>query len=191
MWEGTTDHSAHGLLAGPSADDSDDRKGIDAWLTQLLANGSVKATEVYSAADAAGYSKDQAKRAKRRLAIEAVREAMDGPWFWRLDAKGADDQGSTPSHQTPLPSLPCTSEGVREAAESRREHDAAERSLRASETVGQAAPTPLTVRRQELNCRRTIRVRGKEVPRCYICGKGVMAGQGDAHLGCLSKQETA
>ena len=54
VWEGTTDHSAHGLLAGPSADDSDDRKGIDAWLTQLLANGSVKATEVYSAADAAG-----------------------------------------------------------------------------------------------------------------------------------------
>ncbi len=54
-----------------------------------------------------------------------------------------------------------------------------------------AAPTPLVARRQELKGRRTIRVRGKEVPRCYICSKPVMAGQGDAHLGCLSKQESA
>lgn len=52
-------------------------------------------------------------------------------------------------------------------------------------------PTPLTARRQELRTRRTIRVRGQEVPRCYICGKAVMAGQGDAHLSCISKQETA
>lgn len=52
-------------------------------------------------------------------------------------------------------------------------------------------PTPLTTRRQELQARRVIRVKGKEVPRCYICGKPVMAGQGEAHLGCLSKQENA
>lgn len=44
---------------------------------------------------------------------------------------------------------------------------------------------------QHLGTRRYIRVRGVEVPRCYICGQPVMAGQGDAHLGCLSKQELA
>jgi hypothetical protein len=25
-----------------------------------------------------------------------------------------------------------------------------------------------------------------EVPRCYLCGKAVAAGQGDAHLSCIS-----
>lgn len=189
-WEGTTTHDAHGLLAGPSPDAAEDRHDIDAWLTDLLANGSVKANEVYSAADAAGYSKDQAKRAKKRLGIEATREAMDGPWFWKLETKGAEHEGSTPSPETPLPSLPCMSEGVRDTDESRREQGAEEYSLRTAEDVASASPTPLDARRQHLGTRRTIRVRGVAVPRCYLCGKGVMAGQGDAHLECLSKQQS-
>ncbi len=40
--------------------------------------------------------------------------------------------------------------------------------------------------RDVLRGRRTIRVRGVEVPRCYLCGKAVAAGQGDAHLSCIS-----
>lgn len=54
-----------------------------------------------------------------------------------------------------------------------------------------ATPTPLTARKQELSHRRTIRVMGREVPRCIHCGKGVMAGQGDAHHSCASKRNTA
>lgn len=50
-----------------------------------------------------------------------------------------------------------------------------------------ATPTPLDIRRDDLRTRRTIRVRGVEVPRCYLCGKAVAVGQGDAHLSCLSK----
>lgn len=52
-------------------------------------------------------------------------------------------------------------------------------------------PTPLTTRREELRGRRTIRVRGQEVPRCLVCSKPVMAGQGDTHLSCASNEQTA
>lgn len=171
--------------------DTDDRADIDKWLTDLLANGSVKANEVYSSADAAGFSKDQAKRAKKRLGIQAVRETGDGPWFWKLETKGADDQGSTPDTQERAPLLPCTSEGVRQPESAPREQGAQERSLGAPDVVEPSAPTPLSVRRHELSQRRTIRVKGQEVPRCLVCGKAVMAGQGDTHLSCASKQDVA
>lgn len=185
-WDGAINYDAHRLLAGSTPDE--DRHDVDRWLTDFLANGSKKANEVYSAADAAGYSKDQAKRGKKRLGIAAVRETGDGPWFWKLPTKGAGDQGSAPDTENRAPLLPCTSEAVRAAENQPREQGAENRSLGAPEP---APPTPLTTRRQELRARRSVRVKGKEVPRCYICGKPVMAGQGDAHLGCISKQETA
>jgi len=121
---GSSDVSVNDVInrsTGPADDDAD----VDAWLTTLLANGSVRATEVFSAADAAGHSKDQAKRAKKRLGVEAVREAAaDGNyrWFWKLETRGADDQGSTPNSPHSAPLLPSTSEGVREAEKRPREH---------------------------------------------------------------------
>ncbi len=194
---GASDTSVGDIINRTTDGDTDDRADIDKWLTDLLANGSVKANEVYSSADAAGFSKDQAKRAKKRLGIQAVRETGDGPWFWKLDTKGAGDQGSTPDTQELAPLLPCTSEGVRETDSGPREQGAQACSLGGSLTqnlglpagVGAVAPTPLTVRKQELRARRTIRVRGQEMPRCLVCGKAVMAGQGDTHLSC-SKQPT-
>lgn len=52
-------------------------------------------------------------------------------------------------------------------------------------------PTPLDVRRQDLSHRRTVRFRGQEVPRCLVCSKAVLAGQGDTHISCASKRATA
>lgn len=52
-------------------------------------------------------------------------------------------------------------------------------------------PTPLEARRQGLRHRRTVTVRGREVPRCLVCGKAVVADQGDVHLSCRSKQQDA
>lgn len=191
---GASDTSVGDIINRVDRGDDDDQADIDTWLTDLLANGSVKANEVYSAADAAGYSKDQAKRAKKRLAIQAVRETGDGPWFWKITTKGAEDQGSTPDTQETAPLLPCTSEAVRKPEIRPREQSVGARSLGTPpdpKSGNPAPPTPLDTRRQELQARRTIRVKGQEVPRCYICGKAVMAGQGEAHLGCLSKQESA
>lgn len=51
-----------------------------------------------------------------------------------------------------------------------------------------AQPTPLDARRQGLRTRRTIRVKGIEVPRCIVCSKAVVADQGDVHFSCRSKQ---
>lgn len=51
-------------------------------------------------------------------------------------------------------------------------------------------PTPLDARRQNLGNRRTVRLKGRELPRCLVCGKTVTAGQGDTHLSCARKQRT-
>lgn len=188
-WLGDTTLDARDLLAGAD----DDHHDVDRWLTTLLANGSVKATEVFSAADAAGYSKDQAKRAKKRLGIVADRPNNPGPWFWSLPATpetGSREHDDTPSHVLPaLPALPVRSGGVKQSAEPPREQSAHDCSLLPESPTDYARPTPLTTRRRQLGARRTVRVRGQEVPRCLVCAKPVMAGQGDTHLGCLSKQQ--
>ncbi|MGH3556637.1 MAG: AAA family ATPase [Mycobacterium sp.] len=67
-----------------TGDGQRDRAEVDEWLSEFLGTGSQKANDVYSAADAAGFSKDQAKRAKKRLGIEARRPGGEGPWFWSL-----------------------------------------------------------------------------------------------------------
>lgn len=171
-------------------DDGDD-DDIDHWLKDLLAKGSVKSNEVYSAADAAGYSKDQAKRAKKRIGIQAVRPTGDGPWFWKLETKGADDQGSTPSTQQAAPLLPCTSEGVQEPQSRPREQGADERSLGLEHPTAHATPTPLDTRRRDLRNKRTVRLKGKELPRCVICSKPVVAGQGERHFECSKQQDAS
>ena len=43
----------------------DDSTDVDEWLSELLKDGPVESAEVYKAADAAGLSKDKAKRAKK------------------------------------------------------------------------------------------------------------------------------
>lgn len=88
---------------------------IDAWLLALLQDGPVLATDVYSSANAAGYSTDKAKRAKSRInkdrggeVIEAFRPKVPGPWWWRRNdetqgSKGAREQGESPYTQEAAP----------------------------------------------------------------------------------------
>ncbi len=122
-----------------------------------------------------GYMKAQFTGVWHRLGIGRNETGASG----EAGASGADDDGDKPSdnrmhrsnqmHRSePGPPEPGADTGAE-----------------------QLRPTPLDTRRRELGSRRVVRVRGKEVPRCYVCGKAVMAGQGEAHLGCLSKQETA
>lgn len=40
---------------------------------------------------AAGYSKQQAQRAKKRLGVVAEKSGMDGPWRWRLPTAESSD----------------------------------------------------------------------------------------------------
>lgn len=129
QWDGTVNYQAAELLAGPSVDEDNDRSDVDDWLTTLLKAGPVESAEVYKAADAAGFSKDKAKRAKKRIGVKAYKSSGDGPWMWTLETKGADDQGSTPDTQNRAPLLPCTSEGVHETPNRPREQGADDCSL--------------------------------------------------------------
>lgn len=129
QWDGTVNYQAAELLAGPSVDEDNDRSDVDDWLTTLLTAGPVESAEVYKAADAAGFSKDKAKRAKKRIGVKAHKSSGDGPWMWTLETKGATPQGSTPDTQNRAPLLPCTSEGVHETQSQPREHGADDCSL--------------------------------------------------------------
>ncbi|WP_234805008.1 AAA family ATPase [Mycobacteroides abscessus] len=162
---GASDTSVGDIINRTDANPGD-RDDIDRWLTDLLANGSVKANEVYAAADAAGYSKDQAKRAKKRLGISAIRETGDGPWFWRLETKGAGDQGSTPDAREAAPLLPCTSTEVHERDSVPRERRAQERSL------GTPSPASMPPKKAVKPPRQRVRtIAGEPAPNCPHCGE--------------------
>ncbi|OBG48327.1 AAA family ATPase [Mycolicibacterium fortuitum] len=149
-WEGVSNHDAHGLLSIPRDDDPEAkgaRRDADDWLTKLLTDGPVESNKVYEAADAAGLSKDKAKRAKSRLKVEAFRKTGDGPWFWRLPTKGADDQGSTPDSQKLAPLLPCTSEGVQNGEFDQGSKRASDRSLGPADPTNNPIEEPVTTPR--------------------------------------------
>lgn len=115
-WEGNSGHSAADLLS--HRDPDDDRDSAARWLSTLLqsAGGQLTAVEVYRAADAAGYSKDQAKRAKRRLHVEATKDGMSGGWLWVLPAEGSTEGSEGRRDSEPAPFAPF-------ALPSRREPD--------------------------------------------------------------------
>jgi hypothetical protein len=87
-------------------DGADDQRDVDRWLTELLSEGPMEAKDVYQAADAAGYTKDQAKGAKKRLGVEATHPVIPGPWFWEMPQGSTQgSQGSGGSESSPLGSL--------------------------------------------------------------------------------------
>ncbi|WP_217500484.1 AAA family ATPase [Rhodococcus pyridinivorans] len=124
-WIGDAEQSARDFFADAAAaengDGADERNDVDDWLRQFLAHGSQKANEVYSAADANGFSKDQIKRAKRRIGAVAERPVNPGPWFWSLPAApqgaGSSERPDSTSALPALPVLPVRSEGVQQGAE--------------------------------------------------------------------------
>lgn len=99
-WLGESDSDARDLLAAsPTGRQDDDAADVDVWLRKFLedGNGSQDARSVYSAADANGFSKEQAKRAKKRLRVEA-KKVGSGPWLWIYpDAGGSGTPGPSMS----------------------------------------------------------------------------------------------
>ena len=101
---------------GTDREDTDDRREIDAWLLDMLdqGGGTADAKDVMKAVRAAGFSIDQAKRAKKRLKIDSVKNGMDGGWNWvapvegsTKGSKGAALRTPPPSHPSVLPSHPA------------------------------------------------------------------------------------
>lgn len=107
VWTGVSAHDAAGLLR-TERDDNDDRHEVDAWLLDLLdqRSGAINAKDVVKAARDAGYSLDQAKRAKKRLGVESVKAGMDGGWEWVSPLEGGTKGAKGVPLGEPPPSLP-------------------------------------------------------------------------------------
>jgi hypothetical protein len=196
-WLGDTTVDARDLLGGDGGDDAGERNAAEHWLEDYLtANGATPSKAVKAEARKEGISEATLKRAKKKLGVLDRSEGFPRTSTWELPSRISGEPTGV-SHEPTEPTEPT--------GHDQHKHDepteAISQSAHApvSEPTGEptepppllAAPTPLTVRKQELRARRTIRVKGKEVPRCYICSKAVMADQGDAHLSCLSKEEAA
>jgi len=87
--------------------DEQDAPEVDTWLRDFLSRGPKIAKEVFSAGREDGYSKDQLKRAKKRLGVETGKHVFNGPWSWALP-EGTFHEGSSdlPNKKQVLPSLP-------------------------------------------------------------------------------------
>lgn len=108
-WTGLTHHRADDLLA--IVDTADAEEGADARsvLAELLADGPVPVKEVVDLMASAGFSKDQAKRAKARLHARSVKVGRPGDpgsgWEWELprtEHEGSEGSG----HTDPAPFTP-------------------------------------------------------------------------------------
>ena len=88
VWETepVDDADVDALLSGP-AFSRHERRDVEAWLSDLLADGPMRSRMVQAAAREAGLVWRTVERAKHRLRVEAARiggVAADGQWWWRL-----------------------------------------------------------------------------------------------------------
>jgi hypothetical protein len=100
-----SERSVRDLLRAPGGEGETNSSGVDDWLRELLENGPMESNEVYKHADAAGYSKDQMKRAKGRIGAHAVHPEIPGPWFWELQGSAQGVQGGTRARMLPCAPL--------------------------------------------------------------------------------------
>lgn len=87
QWEGATTHSAADLLTGRD-EGHEDRHDAAAALSEVLSDGPVWAKVAFDAMAEAGFSKDQAKRAKSKLGVTTAKVGKPGDaeqgWQWEL-----------------------------------------------------------------------------------------------------------
>ncbi|MCD2195697.1 AAA family ATPase [Actinomycetospora endophytica] len=83
VWGEASPHRAADLL-NRSDDEYDERREVEMWLSGVIADraGTVAAKDAFGAAGQLGYSRDQVKRAKKRLGLVAEKVGMSGGWHW-------------------------------------------------------------------------------------------------------------
>lgn len=91
LWGEAVEGAARELLATADAtgDDGEGSTLADArrFLAGLLADGPMRAGEIFKDADQAGYSKRSIQRAANAIKIERHKDGMKGGWTWRLSPK--------------------------------------------------------------------------------------------------------
>jgi putative DNA primase/helicase len=88
QWGNAVEGAARELLAAADATD-DDGEGIalssvTRFLSDLLSDGSMRASDVFRDAEGAGYSKRSIQRAADKLKVIRQKEGMKGGWIWTL-----------------------------------------------------------------------------------------------------------
>lgn len=194
-WLGDTTVDARDLLGGDdSGSDASERTAAEHWLLDYLtANGPTPSKTVKAEAAKEKISEPTLKRAKKKIGVLDESSGFPRTSTWSLPGRLTTSE-ITPVTQDREPTEPTGLDQHKQDEPTEPESQSAQPCT--SEPTGDptgdldapSPPTPLSVRRQELRGRRTIRVKGQEVPRCLVCGKAVMAGQGDTHLSCASKQ---
>lgn len=86
VYIGDSDHTAqeHVAQAYTAGHGASARDEAVAWLAGHLAQGPQWCADLFEAAREAGFSQDQAKRAKGKLKVASIRNGAAGAWFWRL-----------------------------------------------------------------------------------------------------------
>jgi hypothetical protein len=88
VWEAepVAEADVDALLAGPAVS-RQERRDVEVWLSDLLADGPLQARRVQAAARHAGFAWRTVERAKHSLGVETTRVggvAGNGQWWWRL-----------------------------------------------------------------------------------------------------------
>jgi hypothetical protein len=83
LWSGAIAGTARELLRQAEVDAEGDSGGSRQFLRQLLAEGPMRAVDVFREAEAHGYNKRQMQRARKRLGIKSEKAGMRGGWTWR------------------------------------------------------------------------------------------------------------
>jgi hypothetical protein len=97
VWEGATAHRAGDLLS-TRADSDDDQADATDVLASILDDGPMWVKEVFDAMAEAGFSKDQAKNAKKKLKVRSRKVGKPGDtdtgWKWTLPKGVEGSEGS-------------------------------------------------------------------------------------------------
>lgn len=193
---GSSDVSV-GDIINRAADDGDpgERTAAEHWLEDYLSvNGATPSKVIKVEAAKEKIAEATLKRAKKKIGVVDRSAGFPRTSTWYLPSQ-LDDSQLTPSREPTEPTEPTGDDQHKQneptGPESQSDHTAV------SEPTGEptdpepppARPTPKTARLQELSAKRTVKFRGQELHRCLVCGKAVVAGQGDTHLTCASKQQ--
>jgi putative DNA primase/helicase len=88
LWGKPEEGSARELLnraeSMPESEEQDRTLPQDEWLLELLSSGPKPNQEVVDQGAAAGFSKDQLRRARERLGVKSEKHGYQGQWAWTL-----------------------------------------------------------------------------------------------------------
>lgn len=87
-WGEEVDGDPRAMISAAEADPEEEGDDAVDFLRQYLSNGRREVADVLREGNAAGYSRDQLKRAKRKAHVNSKKDG-NGPWYWRL--RGQDD----------------------------------------------------------------------------------------------------